>query len=104
MFTDTIQSSINILNSLGTLMDLNEAKDKISQQFKDQIKNAWDLLNFNQKETDNQSKNIELNKDQPMTLNDVLINFQKNLISTETIIQVRDKLISSYQDIMNLPV
>ncbi|XBC43379.1 MAG: flagellar hook-basal body complex protein FliE [Buchnera aphidicola (Meitanaphis flavogallis)] len=104
MFTDTIQSSINILNSLGTLMDLNEAKDKISQQFTDQMKNAWDLLNFNHKETDNQSKNIELNKDQPMTLNDVLINFQKNLISTETIIQVRDKLISSYQDIMNLPV
>ncbi|XBC41842.1 MAG: flagellar hook-basal body complex protein FliE [Buchnera aphidicola (Kaburagia rhusicola rhusicola)] len=104
MFTDTIQSSLNILNSLGTLMDLNEAKDKISQQFVDHIKNAWDSLNFNQKEIDNQSKNIELNKDQPMTLNDVLINFQKNLISTDAIIQVRDKLISSYQDIMNLPV
>jgi flagellar hook-basal body complex protein FliE len=42
--------------------------------------------------------------DQNVNLQDVMISMQKANISFQTMVQVRNRVVSAYQDIMNMPV
>ncbi|XBC37729.1 MAG: flagellar hook-basal body complex protein FliE [Buchnera aphidicola (Meitanaphis microgallis)] len=104
MFTDTIQNNLEILTSFGPKIDITDAKNNIFEKFTDNVKEVFSLLNSDQEKTESESKNLTLNKNESMTLNDILINLQKNLISTETLIQIRNKLMSGYQELMNVQI
>ncbi|MGP2704625.1 flagellar hook-basal body complex protein FliE, partial [Serratia marcescens] len=39
-----------------------------------------------------------------ISLNDVMVDLQKSSVSLQLGVQVRNKLVAAYQDIMNMPV
>lgn len=39
-----------------------------------------------------------------ISLNDVMVDLQKSAVSLQLGVQVRNKLVAAYQDIMNMPV
>ncbi|XBC38247.1 MAG: flagellar hook-basal body complex protein FliE [Buchnera aphidicola (Floraphis choui)] len=105
MFIDTIRDGIEIITALGSLMDINETKDNISKKFTNNISDAaLSFFNLGQKEVEQKPEELESDKNKHMTLSDVLISLQKNLISTEAMVQIRNKVISGYQEMMNLQI
>ncbi|QCI23106.1 flagellar hook-basal body complex protein FliE [Buchnera aphidicola] len=104
MSIDTMKDSLDVITTLGSLLDVGKIAHDISQKFTDHVKDAFNLLSFNQKETEKESENLELNKNEHTTLNDVIMNLQQSLISTDTIVQVRDKLVSGCKELLNLQI
>ncbi|XBC41322.1 MAG: flagellar hook-basal body complex protein FliE [Buchnera aphidicola (Nurudea yanoniella)] len=105
MLIDTMEDSIKLMTTLGSLMNISNSEDKnLPESFLDYVKNTFNILSSDQKKIENESKNLEKNENKPLDLHDLLIKLQKNLISTETILQVRNKLMSGYQEMMNLQI
>lgn len=67
------------------------------------LKSSIDQVNETQKESSEMSKNFELGKTDA-GLQEVMISLQKANVSFQTMVQVRNKLVSAYQDIMNMQV
>ncbi len=67
------------------------------------LKGAIDQVNGTQQEAGKLARQFELGN--PNTnLQDVMVSLQKANISFQTMVQVRNKLISAYHDIMNMQV
>ena len=67
------------------------------------LKNTIDSVNTTQLKTAEMQKAFELGE--PGTdLQDVMVQMAKANISFQTMIQVRNRLVSAYQDMMNMPV
>lgn len=69
--------------------------------FSAQMKAALDKVSATQNIASAQAQDFELGKP-GVALNDVMIDTQKSLISLQMGVQVRNKLVSAYQDIMNM--
>lgn len=67
------------------------------------LKTSMDQVNGAQQESSNMVKNFELGTSDA-SLQEVMISLQKANLSFQTMVQVRNKLVSAYQDIMNMPV
>ncbi|MFA9219043.1 MAG: flagellar hook-basal body complex protein FliE [Sphingomonadaceae bacterium] len=72
-------------------------------EFSDALKNALDGVNATQKKADAQGKAFALGDDS-VSLSDVMVSMQKASISFQASVQVRNKLVSAYHDIMNMQV
>ncbi len=88
------------INDVQHLPPLSETK---STGFGDLLKQAVDSVN------DTQMKSAELQRayelgDENVDLTEVMIQMQKATVSFEAMTQVRNRLISAYQDIMNMPI
>ena len=67
------------------------------------LKQSLDGVNAHQLEAQRLARDFELGK--PNTnLNDVMISMQKANISFQQMVQVRNRLVSAYRDIMNMQV
>jgi flagellar hook-basal body complex protein FliE len=66
-------------------------------------KSAVDQVNSAQMETSKLGKQFEMGAPNA-NLQDVMISLQKANISFQTMVQVRNKLVNAYQDIMNMQV
>ena len=67
------------------------------------LKNSIDGVNAHQLQAAQLARDFELGK--PNTnLNDVMISMQKANISFQQMVQVRNRLVSAYRDIMNMQV
>ena len=89
--------NFNILTSV-------EKKNKLlSNNFSYLIKNTLNKINLIQKNAKENSKNLMLEKN-GISLSDVVIDLQKSTISMHLAVQIRNKLVSSYQEIMNMQV
>jgi len=103
MFIDKINHQ-NI-NKKINLIDINkmqrpENNDKFNDKFKEYIKIGLEILSKNDKKSKNSSEEFVLNKS-GAPLNDVVIDLEKSSLSMQMAIQVRNKIMSAYQEIMN---
>ena len=79
------------------------AKDAAAVDFGQVLKTAVDQVNNAQLETNKLAKQFELGAPNA-NLQDVMISLQKANISFQTMVQVRNKLVNAYQEIMNMQV
>ncbi|MEK7792277.1 MAG: flagellar hook-basal body complex protein FliE [Pseudomonadota bacterium] len=71
--------------------------------FSEKLKAAVDQVN-NVQQTADKLSNRFANDEANVDLHEVMISLQKANVSFQSMIQVRNKLISAYQDIMNMQV
>lgn len=97
-FDNSVLSSIKASNLL-------EKKQSISNQssFATELKMALDSISQTQIQAQNQAKQFELGEPN-IALNEVMVNMQKSTVSLQFGIQVRNKLVAAYQEIMNMNV
>jgi len=74
-----------------------------SIDFSNMLKSAMDQVNENQQKASDLKSAFELG-DPNVDLSQVMISMQKASISFQAMVQVRNKLISAYQDVMNMQV
>ena len=79
------------------------AKSNSAVDFSQVLKTAVDQVNSAQLETNKLAKQFEMGEPNA-NLQDVMISLQKANISFQTMVQVRNKLVNAYQDIMNMQV
>lgn len=79
------------------------AKDVAAVDFGQVLKTALDQVNNAQQETNKLAKQFEMGAPNA-NLQDVMISLQKANISFQTMVQVRNKLVNAYQEIMNMQV
>lgn len=72
-------------------------------EFSDALKSALDSVNSSQVQADTMSKQFA-SGDDTVSLSDVMIAQQKASINFQATLQVRNKLVTAYHDIMNMQV
>lgn len=80
-----------------------QAQTKDSPNFAEMMVKAIDVVNDNQKVAADMQKRFEMG-DSSVDLAQVMVNSQKASISFQALTEVRNKLLTAYQDIMNMPV
>ncbi|CAM3220470.1 flagellar hook-basal body complex protein FliE [Xenorhabdus nematophila] len=75
----------------------------VQSGFASQLTAAVEKINQTRLNSDKQAKNFTLGVP-GVELNDVMVNMQKSSISLQMGIQVRNKLVSAYHEIMNMQV
>lgn len=98
MFIDNIHNQ-NIYTKINFL-DENKKNIKESDNFIQFFQNALGEINNIQNNAKKNIEKFELNPSS-ISLNDVMINLQKSSISIELAIQIRNKIISAYKEIMS---
>ncbi|MES2150435.1 MAG: flagellar hook-basal body complex protein FliE [Pseudomonadota bacterium] len=71
--------------------------------FADALKNSLDQVNDSQAKADALGKGFAMGDDK-VSLSDVMISMQKASIGFQATVQVRNKLVSAYHEIMNMQV
>ena len=104
-----IQSMIETLRShqtqsLGTPTSVNEpAATKVGQPtFFDSVKNALDKVNDADVKADAMTEAYDRGEEVPLT--EVVLSMQKSSLAFEATLQVRNKVMKAYEEIMNMPV
>lgn len=78
-------------------------KSDQAQGFGDMLKGAIDQVNNLQNNAGEMAQRFELG-DKSVSLAEVMISLQKSNVSFQALTQVRNRLVSAYQDIMNMPL
>lgn len=72
-------------------------------EFSQALKSAIDQVSMAQQSAQQMTKDFVAGQS-TVDLQDVMINLQKASLSFQQMVQVRNKLVSAYQDVMNMPV
>ncbi|WP_145033105.1 flagellar hook-basal body complex protein FliE [Pantoea ananatis] len=102
----SVQAIEGVLQQLQmtSLQANNKSNDVTSHiDFGATMKAALDKINETQTSARTQAQDFEMGKP-GIALNDVMVDLQKSSISMQMGIQVRNKLVSAYTDIMNMQV
>lgn len=89
------------VDSVKTVNKVNEAGEV--PDFADMLKNAIDKVNETQKTASALRESYEMG-DPEVDITQVMIASQKSTVAFEAMTQVRNKLVSAYQEIMRMPV
>lgn len=92
-------SDANLMPNVGKTADNSASK----VNFSDALKSALDQVNSVQLDAEKMGKAFAMGDDS-VSLSDVMIAGQKANISFQATVQVRNKLVSAYNDIMNMQV
>jgi flagellar hook-basal body complex protein FliE len=87
------------LTSQSELTQVNTAK---TPGFMDSVKNLVDQVNAQEVKADALGEAYQRGEDVPLT--DVVLSMQKASLSFEATLQVRNKVVKAYEEIMNMPV
>lgn len=93
--------ALNGLGGLGAPAALNEGPSKVS--FSDALKNSLEQVSNSQKHAEELGQRFAMGDDS-VSLSDTMIAMQKSSISFQATVQVRNKLVSAYHEIMNMQV
>lgn len=85
------------------MQKLGQANNTSKVSFSDALKASLDQVNKVQVDSEKLGKNFAMGDDS-VSLSDVMIAGQKANIAFQATIQVRNKLVSAYQDMMNMQV
>ena len=101
-----IQSMLQTLRAhqsqaAGGLQDA-DAQGVEKAGFGDAIKSMLNQVNETQQSSRNLAESYERGEDVPLT--DVVLAMQKSSLSFEATLQVRNKVLKAYEDILNMPV
>ena len=72
-------------------------------EFSKALTSAIDQVNAAQQQAQQMAQGFASGQEN-VNLQDVMINLQKASLSFQQMVQVRNKLVSAYQDVMNMPV
>ena len=104
-----VQSMIETLRayqtqSTGTTSNVNEpSTTKVGQPtFFDSVKNALDKVNESDIKADALQEAYDRGEEVPLT--EVVLSMQKSSLAFEATLQVRNKVMKAYEEIMNMPV
>lgn len=103
MKTAAQRPQVGTTNSVSAITGLKKAESTDKVNFSDALKSSLDQVNQTQRTSETLSKNFVLGDDS-VSLSDVMIAGQKSNIAFQATVQVRNKLVSAYQDIMNMQV
>tara|TARA_E500000178_G_C16938591_1_gene715231 strand:+ start:70 stop:426 length:357 start_codon:yes stop_codon:yes gene_type:complete len=93
-------SQLDILTKRKELLE--ESKILKENSFINNVSNALENVANTQKEAAAITKNYELGKEQDLTK--VIVNQQISKLAFQVTLNVRNKVLSAYKDIMNMPV
>lgn len=108
MITNNINSVLNQMQSIEA-MAKNQAAQTVKAEpasggsFADMMQNAVNQVNESQKSSAELGRAFELG-DPNVDLAQVMIAGQKSRVAFQALTEVRNKLLSAYQDVMNMPV
>jgi flagellar hook-basal body complex protein FliE len=74
----------------------------VNGEFATAMKSAVDHVNATQQAAAEKTKAFEMGKD--VDLGDVMVSLQKSNIEFQATVQVRNKMVEAYQQIMNMPI
>jgi flagellar hook-basal body complex protein FliE len=94
---------INSLDKIKGITDGDGTKAGSSIDFATALKTTLDQVNQSQAKAVELGKNFSLGDDS-VNLSDVMVATQKASLSFQATVQVRNKLVSAYHDIMNMQV
>ncbi len=103
---DPIRFGASPLGSIGIAKGAGAAKgieSDASVDFLGALKDALDRVNASQQKATELQKQFQLGQED-VSLEDTVIAMQKASVSFQALVQVRNRLISAYHDIMNMPV
>lgn len=89
--------------ALGAAGGTNAVTDSNRTSFGDVLKSAVDSVNETQQKSSELQRAFEMG-DPQVDITQVMIQMQKASVSFEAMNQVRNRLVSAYQDIMNMPI
>lgn len=93
------QLQVNALQAANTSV----SRPAVEPGFATELRSAIDKISEVQQQSRAQAQAFTLGKP-GVALNDVMVNLQKSSISMQMGIQVRNKLVSAYQEVMNMSV
>lgn len=82
---------------------VNQTEEAGAANFSDMLKSSIDKVNDVQMTAGQLSESFQQG-DPNVALSDVMISMQKASVSFQAMLQVRNKLVNAYTDIMNMPV
>lgn len=88
---------------IGASPSISSNSNSSKVNFSDALKASLDQVNQMQVNAETLGKNFAMGDDS-VSLSDVMIAGQKASISFQATVQVRNKLVSAYQDIMNMQI
>ncbi|MCB1747874.1 MAG: flagellar hook-basal body complex protein FliE [Gammaproteobacteria bacterium] len=100
---DAVLARMRALASQAQGVETRAAAPASTTDFTALLRNAIDTVNTNQQRAAELSTRFERGE-QGVELADVMISIQKANISFQAATQVRNRLVSAYQDIMNMPL
>jgi flagellar hook-basal body complex protein FliE len=90
-------------NKVGSLNGLSGSKSTEGPSgFSDLVRQTVNKVNENQMNASNMASSYERGEGVPLT--DVVLSMQKSSLSFEATLQVRNKVLKAYEDILNMPV
>lgn len=99
-----IDQMVNQLRAVAAQASATSApQEASSQDFAAMLKSAVDEVNSTQMDAKQLTRQFEAG-DPDVNLQDVVLSLQKASLSFQTMVQVRNKLVSAYQEIMNMQV
>ncbi|WP_343377716.1 flagellar hook-basal body complex protein FliE [Buchnera aphidicola (Formosaphis micheliae)] len=99
---ETITNHVNQIN-YNTLTNIDNDNHNTSHKFSNYIDNLLNSINLTQNNAKKNSQEFILEKP-GVSLSDIMIDLQKSSISINMAVQIRNKVISAYQEIMNMQV
>lgn len=93
----------NVINNLASPISSEKIQSTGKVDFAEALKSSLNQVNQVQLNAEKLGKNFALGDDS-VSLSDVMIAGQKANISFQATVQVRNKLVSAYHDIMNMQV
>lgn len=101
MLIKNITNNLDLTNSKKSFKII-KTHESIND-FSDFIKNSLDKISYDQNITENNIKNFQTNQSHN-SLSNIMIDLQKSSLALQFTIQIRNKIVSSYQDIMNMQI
>lgn len=98
-----IESVMQAMQAAALQASGNQADNVSAADFGAEMKAALNKISETQSAARSQAQEFELGKE-GVSLNDVMVDLQKSSVSMQMGIQVRNKLVSAYSDIMNMQV
>lgn len=98
-----IESVLQAMQTAAVQASGNKADNASSADFGAEMKAALNKISETQNAARAQGQDFALGKE-GVSLNDVMVDLQKSSVSMQMGIQVRNKLVSAYSDIMNMQV
>ena len=108
MINNNINQVINQMRSIEAMAKSQPASIKPNEQkdqdsFAELMTRAIDQVNQNQARAGELSRALEMG-DPNVDIAQVMVAMQKSSISFQALTEVRNKLLTAYQDVMNMPV
>lgn len=104
--TRNLEQMLSELRAAGAVAQgkpASAAQNAGGADFSQALTSAIDQVNAAQQQAQQMAQGFAAGNEN-VNLQDVMINLQKASLSFQQMVQVRNKLVSAYQDVMNMPV